>query len=162
MSPKVADPFSGHLPDGDPRGPLSAAAGCIWPTVPPYRFHLISDDATAGLGFLNTRPIVFEFVSDQPAHDQAFWSLLGTHPDVSSGLVVKEYDFFRTGYAWAGQIWVNAFFSLPLLFRQLRPIERCNRDCALPNVAVYEPIDGVTGDTFRLEQIEWDKTSPPP
>lgn len=162
MSPHVADPFVGHLPKGDPRGPLSAAGGCNWPTIPAYRYWLISDDATIDLAFLNTRPILLEFTSLQPAHNLGVWQLLGTSADVDSAIAVKLFTPGTSIYMWVFGIEVTAIPEAPLQFNVPRSVETCNRDIPLPNTWAFDIDRGVTGDTFRMEQIEWDKESPPP
>lgn len=161
MSPRVADPFAGHFSPGDPRGPLSAAGGCTWPTIPPYRFWLTSDDATGDLAFFNVRPVLFQFASGQPAHNFTWWFRHGTHPDVGLARCLRRYTFAAPTSNWAFTIPVNAIPEESLNFNIDRPIETCNRGLPLPNTFAFDIDRGVTGDTFRLEQIEWDQTSPP-
>lgn len=159
--PKVEDRFSGHFETGDPRGPLTAAGGCDWPTVPAFRYWLKSDDATLDLRFLNSHPVLLEFSSVQPAHDVAAWSLVPPHDFVSVAAAVKVYFFPNNTYAWTFAVLVNAIPEEPLLFNVIRDSENCNRDIPLPNVFAFDIDRGVTGDTFRMEQIEFDKTAPP-
>ena len=162
MTPTVADPFKGHLANGDPRGPLSVAGGCVWPTVPAVRYWIISDDATIDLAFFNTDPVVLEFVSTPPAHNFGRWNLLGEHPYVSEATAVKFFSQGNAYYGWGFNITVDAISGAHLIFNLFRPVETCNRDIPLPNTWAVNPSHGVTGDTFRFEQIEWDQEAPPP
>lgn len=159
--PLYDDHFSGHLETGDPRGPLSAAGGCTWPTIPAFRYWLISDDATGDLAFFNTAPVLIQFRSAQPAHNLAVWLLQGTHPDVSIVIAVKLFDQGSTTYTWEFAILVNAIPEALLEFVVTRPIGPCNRDIPLPDVWAFDIDRGTTGTTFRMEQIEWDHESPP-
>lgn len=159
--PLYANRFAGHMPTGDPRGPLSAGGGCTWPTCPAYRYWLISDDATGDLAFFNTDPVVIEFASDQPAHNSAGWTLIEANPNVAFAVAAKEFTQGDATYRWSFFIFVIAIPEALLLFDVTRNIETCNRDIPLPNVWAFDIDRGVTGDTFRMQQIEWDKTSPP-
>lgn len=159
--PLFDDHFKGHLETGDPRGPLSAAGGCVWPTIPAFRYWLISNDATGDLAFFNTDPVLIQFNSTQPAHDLAGWILHGVNPNVGLAFAEKVFTQGRTTYRWRFFITVIAIPEAPLLFETIRNVEKCNRDIPLPNVWAFDIDRGVTGDTFRMEQIEWDKESPP-
>lgn len=161
MTPLYHDRFSGHLEEGDPRGPLSAAGGCIWPTIPAYRYWLISDDATGDLAFFNTDPVIIQFISPQPAHDVAGWSLIVANPFVLAAAAQKTYVHPNNTYSWSFFVIVNAIPEAWLTFGVIRNNERCNRDIPLPNTWAFDIDRGVTGDTFRMEQIEWDEESPP-
>lgn len=162
MTPSVENPFTGRLADGDPRGPLSAAGGCVWPTIPASRYWLISDDATLDLSFLNNEPVLLEFTSPQPAHNLGTWNLLPPDPNVATAVIVKLANALETGYRWFFNIQTIAIPEAPLLFFIARDHETCNRDLALPNTFAFDIDRGVTGDTFRMEQIEWDQLAPPP
>lgn len=153
--------FKGHLETDDPRGPLSAAGGCTWPTIPAYRYWLISDDATGDLAFFNTDPVLLQFFSPQPAHDAAFWILHGTNPFVSAAIALKQFTQGNNTYSWLFGVNVISIPEAILNFGVIRDVENCNRDIPLPNVWTFDIDRGVTGDTFRMEQIEWDKESPP-
>lgn len=159
--PKYANRFAGHMPTDDPRGPLSAAGGCTWPTCPAYRYWLISDDATGDLAFFNTDPVVIQFTSPQPAHDVAGYSLIVANPFVALALAVKTFVQPNDTYTWSFLVIVNAIPEAFLTFGIIRDIETCNRDLPLPNTWAFDIDRGVTGDTFRMEQIEWDKEEPP-
>lgn len=153
--------FAGHIETGDPRGPLSAGGGCVWPTIPAFRYWLISDDATGDLAFFNTTPVVIEFASPQPSHDAGEWNLLAADPNVSSVIAEKLFNQGDTTYRWRFRIAVIAIPEEDLTFGVIRNVERCNRDIPLPNTWAFDIDRGVTGNTFRMEQIEWDATSPP-
>lgn len=159
--PLYANPFAGHLEGGDPRGPLSAAGGCTWPTIPAYRYWLISNDATGDLAFLNTDPILLQFDSPQPAHNAAEWLLLNDHDYVDGAIAEKFFTQGDNTYRWQFEIEVIAIPEEELIFGVIRNEEKCNRDIPLPNVWAFDIDRGRTGDTFRMEQIEWDKESPP-
>lgn len=159
--PLYADPFAGHIEDMDPRGPLSAAGGCTWPTIPAYRYQLISDDATGDWAFLNTDPILLQFDSPQPAHNAAEWILHGDNHYVDSAIAEKFYKQGDNTYRWAFEIEIESLPEAALVFGVIRDVESCNRDIPLPNVWAFDIDRGRTGDTFRMEQIEWDKEAPP-
>lgn len=161
MTPLYADRFAGHMPEGDPRGPLSAAGGCVWPTVPAFRYWLISDDATEELAFFNTDPVLVEFDSPQPSHSYAKWTLVPPHAYVLAAIAEKRHWPGEGVYRWHFNIDVDEFPGHPLIFSIERPAETCNRNLPLPNVVAFDPASGETGDTFRMEQIVWDQTSPP-
>jgi hypothetical protein len=160
--PLYANRFAGHLEDEDPRGPLSAAGGCTWPTIPAFRYWLISDDATGDLAFFNTDPVLIQFASVQPAHDSAGWTPHGANPFITFGIAAKLFEQGDPTYLWQFVFGIVAIPEAPLVFEVTRSLEKCNRDIPLPNVWAFDIDRGVTGDTFRMEQIEWDKTSPPP
>lgn len=162
MSPLYADPFKGHMPLGDPRNPLTAAGGCTWPTVPAYRYWLISDDATEELAFFNTSPVLLEFEGLQPSHNYAKWILVPPHAFVLAAMAEKRYWPREPIYRWHFEIQVDELPLRPLRFSIERSVETCNRDLPLPNVTAFPPESGETGDTFRMEQIVWDQSSPPP
>lgn len=161
MTPFYDDRFNGHIEAGDPRGPLSAAGGCVWPTIPAYRYWLKSDDASGDLAFFNTNPPVLQFVSPQPAHDIAGWTLHIANPFVHVAVAVKTFVHPNNTYTWTFIVFVNAIPEAPLEFGVIRNAEPCNIDIPLPNVWAFDIDRGQTGDTFRMEQIEWDKESPP-
>lgn len=161
MSPLVEDRFAGHYRPGDPRGPLSAAGGCTWPTVPAFRYALRSDDATLDLAFFNTDPVLVEMTSPQPAHDLAFWQLTDDNPNVRFANAVRVFTPGQATYLWAFSIDVIAIDEALLLFGLVRNNETCNRDIPLPNVFAFDIDRGVTGDTFRMEQVEFDQSEPP-
>lgn len=160
--PLYANPFAGHIEGGDPRGPLSAAGGCTWPTIPAYRYWLKSDDATGDLAFFNTNPVQVQFDSPQPGHDTGVWRLFVANPYVSAAVAAKVFSQGNSTYVWFFNINVVAIPEALLSFRVDRNVETCNRDLPLPNTWAFDIDRGVTGDTFRFEQIEWDKESPPP
>lgn len=162
MSPLHDNRFAGHLQAADPRGPLSAAGGCVWPTVPAFRYQLRSNDATQELRFLNHRPILLQFSGPQPSHDAAPWFLARVHPDVPFAVAIKQYTPGESTYKWSFSIGVDEFPGNPLVFFVVRPIETCNRTIPLPNVEAWDPASGETGNTFRMEQVEWNRESPPP
>jgi hypothetical protein len=161
MSPSIADPFRGHLAHGDPRGPLSAAGGCTWPTVPAYRYAIRSDDATGQLAFLNHNPIIIEYSPGESSHNLGVWNLIGDHYSVDTTVAIKHHVAGTEIYTWYFWIMTAATPQIFLNFSVPRDVETCNRDIPLPDVHGGDPQLGETGDTFRMDQVEWDKTSPP-
>lgn len=162
MSPTIGNRFKGHLAHGDPRGPLTAAGGCIWPTVPAFRYWLKSDDASGELTFLNHNPIRIQYDAELSGHNVAIWKRLGFHYSIFTAVATKIHVPGTSIYTWWFSIRTVLRPFTPIAFQVERDIETCNRDIPLPNVPPYYPGPGGTGDTFRMEQIEWDQTSPPP
>lgn len=160
MSPQIADRFAGHFSQGDPRGQLSAAGGCHWPTTPAYRYRLISDDATGDLAFFNTEPVVLQFASAQPGHNVGVWLLIVPNDNVVFAAAVKTFAPRASFYNWSISVGIVTLPEEVLAFNFNRNNERCNRDLPLPNVFAFDIDRGVTGDTFRMEQIEWDRVAP--
>lgn len=161
MTPRYDDQFSGHIETNDPRTPLSAAGGCTWPTIPPYRLWLVSDDATGDLAFFNFAPLLLEWDAPQPAHDLAEWQLIGDDDYAESAIAEKLFTQGQNTYRWRFEIEVIAIPEEPLVFGIIRDIGRCNVTIPLPNVWAFDIDRGRTGDTFRMEQVVWDEDSPP-
>lgn len=161
MSPHVANRFSGHFPEGDPRTPLHAAAGNTWPTVPAYRFYLISDNATGTASFWNHATGVIEQEGPFHEHSDCYWSFVAQHPAadwfVLRKLWIAPQDFYTWQLAFQvtagsqifGKIWTSTFGP-------------GNVDLAIGSILPVLPgPPGDTGSTFRALQLEWNGAVPP-
>lgn len=159
MTPLYANRFKGHMPEGDPRSPFFGCAGCTWPTVPPYRWFLGSQDATGVLTFLNTVGILLEVTTDLPNPRAAQWDKIGGPIVVLDAFILKNEQVSPYGYSLSGVI------TLPVGFAEWSVTyqeKTCNCCHPLPNVDLGSaPVLGTTGDTFAALQVEYDETLPP-
>lgn len=159
--PHVDDQFSGHLTSEDPRGPAFGAFGCVWPTIPPWRWNILSDDATGFWLFFNSPGVVLQFTETVFPYTHTHWDLLGTQlPFEFVNLQkIRRADEFE-GYTWQ-LTW--KLLGLVLNVRDVLDVDagRCNVNVPLPNWSTGIPFLGSFGDTARMEQVLWDGTTAP-
>jgi hypothetical protein len=159
MTPQIADPFAGHLPKGDPRGPIFGSGGCNWPTVPGWRLFLGSTTAWGVLSFFNTVGILLEVHEPHGNPNAMQWDIHRSPATVLSGVVLKQRFTDPLGYAFSA-----VFLTVwgPLETDALFAAGKCNRDHALPEatVTVGVPIGG-TGTDFKVRQVKWNEDFPP-
>jgi len=158
--PRYIDRFQSHMPEGDPRTPLFGAGGCPWPTVPAYRYLLVSAHATGIWEFLNDDGILIEFVSFGDNHDLIqYEGPLGPGP-LEYAQVWKEYVPGAPTFAWelslkheqcGGVLFIHKEFSL----------QPCNRNWLLGNYECASGYPGETGHSFSMRQVEYNKNVPP-
>ena len=162
MSPLYANHFAGHLPEGDPRTPVHGAAGCVWPTVPAMRYYFTSDNATGiflpfqVLGALVIRPTI------AVDHNLFAYQAVVWPPPWALVYCRKVADPDSTGYRW--QVQFHAGSGLCLVTIDIPfPNQGCNVTVPLGNqVCPIMGPAGQSGDTFRMEQVEFDDVLPPP
>jgi hypothetical protein len=158
--PKYLDRFSGHMPEGDPRSPLEAAAGCTWPTVPPWRWKPDTSNAYGALSFWNAATTWLKRVVETPEHNWCQWYGQDLPFGCSYLILTKEYVPPREYVNW------NITFLLNSPARAMsknwtRVFGPCNVDVPVGDILdPYYPDSGM-GSTFQLLQVEWDKTAPP-
>lgn len=151
--PKVLDNFAGHMPEGDPRHQLWGAAGCVWPTVAPYKAELKSDDATFDLLWLRLLPIPLKPAVFPLTHDSMEWTLDGGPAPVTNVTVTKLLKWPPLGFVW---IVVISLVGGGIVRSETHFTERkCNQTLALNNAHVQLPGFGQLGDTFRIEHRLW-------
>ncbi len=159
MSPLFANRFTAHMPEGDPRGPLTASAGCVWPTVPAWNLLVVSDNATGVLAFLNTLGIQLKPHATQREWDDFRWSLNGGIPPVVNPELMKTLLLDPYGY----RLTFTATTIWGILFSVTDFAERVCNCCHMltPGSVGFPVVLGETGDSFRLLQVEYDETRPP-
>lgn len=161
MTPLYADRFAGHMPDGDPRTPLHGAAGCVWPTVPATRYLFTSDDATGiFLPFKLLGALVIRSVATVD-HDLYSYISMAWAPPWELVYCRKVKDPSTSGYRWQIQMHAGSGLCLVTIDAPF-PNQKCN--VTVPLGAYECPFSvppGTTGSTFRMEQVEFDETSPP-
>ncbi len=154
--------FAGHMLTGDPRSPIFAAAGCVWPTCPAWRYRAMSDDASGRFAQLNDAGILLELPDDEWEHDDTTWEWLDPEGDILLLTARKEKDPDNPfGSVWAITIEV-LFGDDPAEATIINPAQKCNVDLPIGAIGTGDPDQGTTGDTFRLEQVEFNKEDPPP
>lgn len=161
MSPLFDNRFKGHMETGDPRSLIFAAAGCTWPTVPAWRYRAVSCDATMLFAGLNVPGLLLLLDVGGVTHDSAVWITAAPVPPIFVAALVKTADTVNPG----GSLW-RFFISIagiPGTIEKIvtRPEARCNQPLLLGAFGSDIPAQGTTGDTFRLEQVEWDEEFAP-
>lgn len=157
--PHVDDPFSGHMPEGDPRDLMWACGGCNLPTVMAHNFLLVSTDAWGALAPLNTSGI--QLVPNEPIGSswEFWWKAHGGVPWWIIVLMKKTFPHNGDNY----RIEIQATFPFGLIYSDTTfPRQTCNRTHFLTPVEVGTPVPiGGTGDGFQLQQVEWNESRPP-
>lgn len=150
--------FDGHLPEGDPRTPVTAALGCTWPTIPPRRWRLWCTAATGILTDLNYPGLLLDWATTDPKHEHGYWAVGSPPPQIWYCTLDKQATPDPDGvFAYN----LDIHFHVCLLTAYLvRPYERCNRDYLVGNLACDYTGD-TTGNDLALYQVEHDKTMPP-
>lgn len=153
-------PFRGYFKKGDPRGPMFASLGSIWPTVPAYRYRIGSSDASGDWLFLKTTGILFEFAEaiDDFIH---LWHTTDDLPEwICSVAFTREWvPVFQRVY-WRLRI-QTTYWSLPYQAQQIHGIKKSNTDLRLGNMATPFGPPGSPGIRLRAYQVEYDEENPP-
>lgn len=159
MTPHVADRFSGHMDEGDPRDLMWACGGCNPPTIMAHNYLLCSTNATGVLDFLNT--VGVELIPNTPLGSsfEFWWKLRAAMPWVTVALMKRTFPYNIDDYrlelqvtTGAGTFWSDTTF----------PRGDCNKTHMLTPASLGFPVEiGNTGDQFQLQQVEWDQTRPP-
>lgn len=155
--PLYANHFSGHFESGDPRGPLTAAVGCTWPTVPPHRWHLWSGNATGEWTFLNNGGVLLEKVTAGPAHEFCSWGVISGPPTLWFATLQKDRANDPNGYRWYFTAGLFSGCAIDKLWEE--PYQACNVDVPIGNLEC-EFSGGNTGSGFTARQVVWDETLP--
>ncbi|GAG64994.1 unnamed protein product [marine sediment metagenome] len=159
--PLYDDQFAGHLFNGDPRNPLSAAFGCTWPTFPAYRYIFDAPNSTGLWAIFRSPAPLVELVSDVNTHRTGEWERIGL-PGFFARLewdklaIADEFD----GFEWV-LTWEPIFQPITITNSFIVTSPRaCNTDVALPNWNFGE-IPGELGEDAFARQVVWDETVPP-
>lgn len=157
--PLYSNRFAGHLPNGDPRTPVLAAAGCPWPTIPPWRVEFSSTDATGQWEFLNATPVILEQVDTLFPHNWGEWQPIELPPEVYQWELHKvgtrdtfpeyEYHLIIVLIGWPGEVGFTKYKTGP-----------CNTDIVWGNMSCPYG-SGDQGETFTQYQVEFDKMRSP-
>lgn len=156
----VTTPFSGYMRKGDPRTPVWNAGGCIWPTVPPYRWRLGNENATGVWEFLKTTGVLFEPV-EETSHDHGIWEATEGFPDC--------FEFAKL-HKWWQEPWedIHWIFEMktpcsehPWVISDWIPASTCNVDLAIVNQPWPYPDFITPGDWLIFYQVEFHQTTPP-
>lgn len=84
--------FKGHLEADDPRNVVWGAGGCDWPTIPPCRLRLGSENASGPWELLKTSGVLLE-ASPLSNHDDVTWIGVPPFPtDVTLIWAWRHYD----------------------------------------------------------------------
>ena len=152
--------FDGHIAPPDPRDLHIGSSGATWPTVPPYRWLLGSENPTAELYFLYNTGLLFEL--DQPASEPGYarWDgPIGMAP-VTWARTERFHapaDTDLTILIRLDVIGCPERLEIDLTF----PIGPANVDYHVGDWSLISPCVGSTGDTCRLMQVEYNETVPP-
>lgn len=159
--PQVENRFAGHMETSDPRSLLFGARGCVFPTVPAFRYRAMSTNATGDFAELNGDGLLLPLLTPLPATDFVVWGFLGADSPLEALLVGKGQEpADLPGYHWEVFMQI-ACQIIPIFHEFQRPFERCNRDVPIGALEGDLPEFGTTGSTFILRQVEWDETMPP-
>ena len=157
----MAKDFKGHFEPDDPRGPLSGAGGCTWPTVPPWRMRLYAPDPPGLWAWLKSTGLLYE-QSGGDGHDSTVWTAISALP------------FYLTS-AWAWRNWIPAtqtlqwwlFFNSPFVgpvievLNESTGIKPGNVDVEIDNSDWDWPPLASPGDELTLYQVYFNETDPP-
>lgn len=159
--PKVDDQFAGHMFPGDPRNNATGAFGCIWPTVPAYKYQIFGPEADGDwLGYRVTPPTV-TLVTPVTEHDVPRWEMLESYGLFEFVRLDKlPIDTEVNGFEWV-LTWKNVGAD-PVISNSftLTSPRTCNTDVLLPNWNFPE-IPGQLGPGAKLLQVLWNEFEPP-
>lgn len=159
MTPHVDNPFTGHMPEGDPRDLMWACGGCHLPTVMAHNYLLCSTNAWGALEHLNTHGIQLQPNIPVGSSWEFYWKLNGGYPWVYSAFLRKRYPINGDNYEL--EVAVSGAWGF-WLSTTIVPSQACNVTHMLTPTTIGWPAPyGGTGDGFRLLQVEWDQTRPP-
>lgn len=152
--------FVGHLGGDDPRTNLHGAGGCVWPTVPAYRYLLTSDNPTGPFQFLSTVGLLVQFASGDLGHDLALW--LGPWNPLPGVTCTAFKSMEPSGMAWRWTIGIKVPTCPSPAWGYFGPFYGvCNVDQVLGNIQCILPSIGETGSDLQMRQCEHDATGPP-
>ena len=154
-----ADRFAGHLDMDDPRNALTAAGGCPWPTIPPYRVQLSSTNASGQFAFLRTLPIILELIASPVQHGLATWETIEAPGVVYNATVYKVYtpSAFPL-YSWQ-LVLLLAGWPAEVPFAQ-DASGPCNVDVTWGDLSIPYGA-GSPGSEFKQFQVEFDQLRSP-
>lgn len=149
------------MESGDPRTPLFASIGCVWPTVMALKYRAQSDNATGSMSQLNGDGLLLELLTTPPTHDATVWQYFSAAGDIEFITLVKTADPSDVlGYRMRIDVKVRGD-TFTVIEDIRRPHEKCNVNQLIGNMVSRGPSEGETGDSFTMNQVEWNETMPP-
>lgn len=154
------DRFSGHMDPLDPRTLMFGCGACTWPTIPPFRYMMVSDDAIGVFSFLNTEGILLEHMGLKPGLHHIMWRGPLNDVPVVVAILWKTYDVSAPSFRLRVSVSLVGFGVIGWdLWYDIAP---CNVPLLLGNTSIIGfPSYGETGATCRLLQVDWDQDLPP-
>lgn len=152
--------FKGHLEADDPRNVLWSAGGCWWPTIPPYRIRLGSENATGVWEFLRTIGVLFE-PSGEETHDNTIWLAISPLPPLlDTAWIWRSYSRDNQTLRWT--IFLNSpLHHTPWEITDLRDTPVLgNRDVLIEGYT-WEYVHPSPGSPLTLAQVYFDEELPP-
>lgn len=152
--------FKGHFESSDPRNVVWGAGGCVWPTVPPYRMRLGSENAPEEWALLRTDGILFQ-ATVAAQHDNVLWQAISPLPPFLDGAWIWR-NFSRA----AQDIRWTLFFNNPAVAQAWEITQvldgplRGNEDTILDDWEWIYPHEQ-PGTPLLLAQVYFDELWPP-
>lgn len=156
---KYHNRFVGHLPRGDPRTTVEVAGGCPWPTIPPMRVAIGSDNATGLYTPLNDWNLILELHLTHASHEHGTWEPFSLPPTVYYCLLEKFFIKSKyPQYDWYLSIMMTLVGRTEIAFAPRTG--KCNRDVTFGD-QIGGILRGRVGSTFGFKQVEYDAMAPP-
>lgn len=156
----MAKDFKGHLEPDDPRNPVWGAGGCTWPSIPPYRLRLGSQNAPEEWEILDRLGVLFEADFTNPHDDLIYRSLPPLPPFLDDAWIWRHYERPDQTLRW------TLFFNNPAIPAdweitdlQMSP-QVCNRNVAIADYEWIYPFPS-PGTPLVLAQVYFDEIFPP-
>lgn len=153
---KETRPFDGHFDGDDPRYVTTAAGGCDWPTIPAYRFMLMSDNATQAWAWLRMPSTLFQRTSPITVHDECTWGLHSALFPVSFAFLQRSWLRDQNIIRWRVELHtIHCLFPAVAFFNQAPG--PCNGEVQLGEMTCIAA-PGTTGSHLKLIPVQFDKT----
>lgn len=153
-------PFRGYFRIGDPRGPLFGSGGATWPTCPPWRWRLGSQDATGDWTFLKTTGVLLEPWLNM-THDQSQWqATVDKPPHLTYIRLYRQWVPIASLIRWTLAIdpnWYQGVWNLIVL----KTPGQANKTLHLGRLVDPGTTNGSTGKLLKAYQVEFDQENPP-
>lgn len=159
--PLYSDRFAGHVFQGDPRYLVSVAGGCTWPTIPAYRYWLISSDARGMLAEFNITGNLFTRTNNDVDHDDGSWMWVSGPLVVAGGFIRKVWIREEETQVWVVHLDLQSGLG-DLNWIWTTGYQKCNVGKELWSECLDIGCEfGETGEETMLEQVVWDEITPP-
>lgn len=155
-----ADRFSGHMSNEDIRTPLTGAATCTWPTVPPHKYFFGCPSGEAAFSVLRLQGLLMVRVTPGEGHDFLTWQMFGQVLPFNFAQLEKQVSPDRSHCTYT--LTLGAVFTGSPAIKTFRfNPGRCNVDLVVGDFSFPNPIFGNAGADSRIMQVEYDKILPP-
>lgn len=153
-------PFRGKMRKGDPRNLLLGWGGMVWPTVPPWRWRLGSQDATGGWDFLKTTGVLF-VPKGAMTSETLHWQGVSIPVDWIASMTIRR--------AWLPLLDITEWL-LRIIYcegyiqednKRTARRERANKDYAWGPLEQLAGPAGSPGRMVTSYQVEFDEVEPP-